>query len=84
MNLSRVSLFIAIFFLIASALIYFLENNGLQLFKLPGDFIIKKNNISIYIPISSMIFNDTQHSQILLRNLGALEVTFVPHAQDHV
>ncbi|MBD61502.1 hypothetical protein CL645_01400 [bacterium] len=55
MNLSRVSLFIAIFFLIASALIYFLENNGLQLFKLPGDFLIKKNNISIYIPISSMI-----------------------------
>jgi len=32
-----------------------MQNNGLQLFKLPGDFLIKKNNISIYIPISSMI-----------------------------
>ncbi|MBG97776.1 hypothetical protein CL643_01695 [bacterium] len=55
MNFSRLSLLIAVFFLIASAFAYLLENNGLQLFKLPGDIFIKKNNISIYIPISSMI-----------------------------
>ena len=55
MTASKAILFLGIFVIFLSFIVYIFEIAGLQIFKLPGDIFLKNKNWNFYMPITSMI-----------------------------
>ena len=51
--MAKIFIFIGIIFIIIGLILYFFKD--FQLFNLPGDIVIKKENFSFYFPITSSI-----------------------------
>ncbi|MDR9397800.1 DUF2905 domain-containing protein [Salibacter sp.] len=71
-DLGKILMVIAVLLLLVGALLFFLGDKLSWLGNLPGDIRIERENVKIYIPITTMILLSVVLSVIiwLLRKLG--------------
>lgn len=71
-DLGKILMIIAVLLLIVGALLFFLGDKLSWLGNLPGDIRIERENVKIYIPVTTMILLSVVLSAIiwLLRKLG--------------
>ncbi|KAB1063789.1 DUF2905 domain-containing protein [Salibacter halophilus] len=71
-DVGKILMIVAVLLLIVGALLFFLGDKLSWLGNLPGDIRIERENVKIYIPITTMILLSVVLSAIiwLLRKLG--------------
>jgi H+/Cl- antiporter ClcA len=71
-DIGKILMIVAVLLLIVGALLFFLGDKLSWLGNLPGDIRIERENVKIYIPITTMILLSVVLSAIiwLLRKLG--------------